>query len=104
MSDGIHNNKRLLERGASLPSTPPSASEPLVARLRAHPTAANPKHPAPREEGTMADLLAWLWFYVLPGARKRRNTLLAWTCGDTHCWVCNYGRGGFPEGVESNNG
>jgi hypothetical protein len=28
MSDGIHNNKRLLERGASLPSTPPSASDP----------------------------------------------------------------------------
>jgi hypothetical protein len=30
MSDGIHNNKRLLERGASLPSTPTSASEPSL--------------------------------------------------------------------------
>jgi len=34
MSDGIHNNKRLLERGASLPSTPPSASEPTTHELK----------------------------------------------------------------------
>ena len=41
-------------------------------------------------------MIVWLWYYVLPGARKRREALLGATCGDDDCWICNFGQGGVP--------
>jgi hypothetical protein len=35
-------------------------------------------------------MMFYLLYYLLPGARKRREALRAATCGDPDCWICNY--------------